>query len=347
MFNQIVAMLLCGMFAALPAFAAHAKHAKGKTRPVVSSGNGVFGEAYLVSDGGEYGPVNITLTRVEYSAGRFTIAGRGTVVPRPDEKLLLLHYRIQNPNHSIFYFTSRPLFQTVDTDDQIRDDIGDSRREDQKEKVSATLKPGQSLENLITCAVVPAQGPLPKLVLTLGRVGADEESVTYPLGTGKNLVRPIPAPYADPADSSGATARAEVPAQMGTAYIAGGYDIALLSASFAPGPFDSISAGDGQRFLVATITVTNRNWEDTYFDASLAATLATSDDVKTSGFTPLEAVHNVYFDGKELAPGQSITVRLAFPMSQGACARTLKLAERLDDLGGLSHALVYDLSGVK
>ncbi len=353
MFRILSATLLCALFAALPAQAAHGKHAPHKTHPVAKQpalplthgGDGVFGEAYTVGDGGEYGPVSITLLRAEYSAGRFSIAGRETIVPRPGEKLLLLHYRVKNPNRSNFYFTSRPLFQTVDADDEIREDIGDSRQEDQKEKVAATLRPGQSLDDVVTCAIVPAQGPLPKLVLILGRVGVAEESVTYPLGAGRNSVRPIPAPYGDPAD--GATARSEVPAQMRTAYVAGGYDITLDSAALAPGPFGFLIADDGQRFLMATVTVTNRNWETDYFDAPLTATLTTSDDVKTSGFTPLQAGRNEYLDGKELAPGESLTLRLVFQLSQEVSPRTLKISERLDETGGVSHALVYDLSGVK
>ena len=339
----LIAALLCALPAARPADAAHGSHiprkmhtgARKPALPAVSiGGDGVFGTAYTVSDGGEYGPISITLLRAEYSAGHFNIAGRETVVPKPDEKLLILHYRVKNPNPSNFFFASRPLFQTIDADEQMREDIGESRREDQKEKVSAMLKPGQSLDDLVTCAVIPAQGPLPKLILTLGRVGLDEEGVTYPLGTGKNSVRPLPVPYADPADA--ATARAEVPARWGIAYMAGGYDIALISARFAPGPFGFLSADEGQRFLVATVIVTNRNWDTSYFDDTLAATLATSDSVKTSGYTPLQALRNAYFDGKELAPGESLTLRLAFPVAQEAAAGTLKIAERTDELGGRS-----------
>ena len=332
------------------------KTASKKPRPLakrrgplraISGGDGVFGKAYTVSDGGEYGPVSITLVSAEYSAGRFNIEGRATIVPQADEKLLILHYRLQNPNRSDFFFTSRPLFQTVDTDEQTRGDIGDSRRESQKEKVSATLKPGQSLDDLVTCAVIPAHGPLPKVILTLGRIGLDEPGISYPLGTAKNSVKPIPAPYADPADTGGATARSEVPAHLGIAYMAGGNDIALISAKFASSPLGFVSAGEGQRFLVTTVRVTNRNWETSYFDASLSATLTMSDDVKTAGFTPLEAGQDVYFDGKELAPGESVTLRLAFPVPQEVSVKTLKIAERLDDLGGLSHALVYDFSSMK
>ena len=313
----------------------------------MAGGDGVFGETYTVTNGGQYGPVNLTLTGAEYSVTRFNMSADDLVAPKVGEKLLVVHYRLKNPNTSDLYYSGGHLFQTVTSDDQTADDSGTSRREGSKEKVAMTMKPGQGIDNLVTYAVIPAKGPLPKIILHYGRVGTKEEVIRYVLGQGKNVVKPIPAPYADPSDPAGATALTLVPAKVGTTYQAGFLDVSLDAVAFAPGPFGELTAEDGKRFLVATVTVTNKEWGQLYFKDGFTATLRTSDDEKVTDFTQLKGKRDEAWEGQQLDADEAATVRLVFVVAKDATAKTLTLAENVDNSGGLSHALVYDLSGVK
>ena len=123
--------------------------------------------------------------------------------------------------------------------------------------------------------------------------------------------------------------------------------MSLDSAAYAPGPFGDTAAGDGKRFLVATVTATNRTWDQIYFKDTCAVTLVTSDDEKATDYTIFKAKRDESFDGEQILPGESHTVRLLFQIPKDATVKSLSLAERTDNSGGLSRAFLYDLSGVK
>ncbi len=313
----------------------------------MAGGDGRFGQTYTFTDAGQFGPINMTLKSAEYSVERINMATNDSYAPKVGEKLLVLHYRIKNPNKEDLYYTHRPLFQTVDGDNTTRDDAANSRRESAREGIGVSLKPGQGIDDLLTYAVVSAKGPLPKLILKLFRVGTHDEVTRFPLGAAPNLVKPIPAPYADPSDPTGATPLAVIPATLGTAYIAGFFDMSLDSAAYAPGPFGDTAADDGKRFLVATVTATNRAWDKIYFKDNYAVTLVTSDDEKTTDYTAFKAKRDESFDGEEVLPGASRTLRLLFQVPKDVTVKSLSLAEKIDNSGGLSRAFLYDLSGIK
>ena len=313
----------------------------------MAGGEGVFGETYTVSDGGRYGPMNFTLTSAEYTAERLPFSPDFAAIPKVGEKLLVLHYRVKNPNTSDFYFRPSLLFQTVAADGLTRSDIEQSRRLTQKITVGDTLKPGQGYDDVVTCAVVPASGGTPKIILQYGRVGTADKVIRYTLGTSKNPVKAIPAPYADPADPTGGTALTEIPAKIGIPYIAGVYDLTLLSAAYAPGPFGETTAEDGKQFLVVTVSVANKTWAQNYFKDTLSPVLLTSDDEKTTTCSLFKGKRNEPWEGQQIEAGETATVRLLFQITKDTTAKTLKLSEAVDNSGGTSHALVYDLSGVK
>ena len=313
----------------------------------MAGGDGVFGETYTVTDTNQFGPVNFTLLSAEYSVGRFNLTNDTTYAPKAGEKLLILRYRLKNPNTADLYYSSRSLFQTVTSDDQTREDSGQSRREGQKEIIAAEIKPGQGFDDLVTYAVIPAKGALPKLILRMGRAGTSEKVIRYLLGQGKNRVKPIPVPYADPADPSGATARTEVPAKIGATYIAGDLDVRLDSAAYTDGPLGELTAEEGKRFLVATVTVTNKTWGKVYFSTGFTTTLVTSDDDQVTDSTQWKAKRDEPWEGRQLEPEETATVRLIFSIPKNATGKTLKLSENINNSGDLSHALLYDISGIK
>ena len=353
--------IFCSLLFCLPTYAAPPKPHTAKppihrVKPAqpgtlgthqMAGGEGVFGETYTVTDDGSYGPMNFTLTSAEYTTERLPFTTDFAAVPKVGEKLLVLHYRVKNPNTSDFYFKPSLIFQTVAADGLTRSDIEYSRRLTQRIAVADTLKPGQGYDDLVTCAVVPALSGTPKIILQFGRVGTADKVIRYTLGTSKNPVKAVPAPYADPADLTGATALTEIPAKIGTSYVAGIYDLTLLSAAYSPGPFGETIAEDGKQFLVVAVSVTNKTWAQNYFKDALSPVLLTSDDEKTTSCSVFKSKRDEPWEGRQVEAGETVTVRLLFQIPKDTTAKTLKLSEAVDNSGGYSHALVYDLTGVK
>jgi len=313
---------------------------KGTTQ--MAGGEGVFGTTYTVIDGGGYGPVNFTLKSAEYSVERINLGPGISRTPKVGEKLLVIHYRLKNPKKTDLYFSSRNLFQIVDSNGNTIEDLGYSRRESEQDVVKFTMKPGQGIDDLVTCAIVPAQGSMDKLILQLGRAGTSDKVIRYPLGANK--VGSIPAPYAD---ASGTGALPVVPAQIGTPYAAGFFDIAVDSVAFAPGPIGDRKAGDGNRFLVATVSVTNKTWHQIYFKDTLTPVLLTDDDEKTTTYKMFKGKRDEAWEGRQIDPAETVTLRYGFVVPNAVNGKTLTIAENVDNSGGVSKALSFDISSVK
>ena len=313
----------------------------------MAGGDGQFGQTYTLTDGNGYGPFNFTIKSAEYSVARINMAPGNSYAPKADEKLLVIHYRIKNPNKEDFYYSSSGFFQTVDGSNTTQDDAGNIRRESERATIGVQIKPGQGIDDLITYAVVTAKGPLTKMIVKYKRLGTNDEVTRFPLGTAVNVAKPIPAPYADPSDPTGATPLAVIPATIGTTYTAGYFDISLDSVVYAPGPFGDKTTDDGKQFVVATVTATNKTWDHIYFNETLAAVLKTDDDEKTTDYTMLKGKRDEAFDGDQFDPDDPRTIRLLFQIPKDAKVKSLSLAENVDNSGGVSRAFLYDLSNMK
>ena len=358
--NVALASIALLLLASIPAFTQPPKKkppVKTPPKPPVvgtlgtaqaKGGDGLFGTTYTIANSG--GSVyNVTLVSAEYSVFRHNINDSATLIPKADEKLLILHLRAQNPNPADEYFSGTFLtFSTVAKDDKTRDHNDYLRLTSAKEPLASTLKAGQKFpEEILACCIVPANGPVPKLILNMGRKGTKEEVTRYFLGKTPNTVKPLSAPYADPTDSTGATALSEIPAKTGVTYAAGYYDFQVDSAAYAPGPMGDVEAGDGKRLLIVTVTLTNKSWSKNYFNTSLAATLFTDDDEKTEEYVALKGKRDERFEGRQVEPAETFTQRLIFTVPKNAKGKKLKLAEALDNTGNKSRAFVYDLASVQ
>jgi len=311
----------------------------------MAGGDAHFGQTYTLATND--GPLNFTLTSAEYAVGRINMEPNFSCAPQADEKLFILHFRVKNPNKTDYYFSSGPIFQTVDANNNTGDDSGYIRRESAKDSVGASIKPGQGIDDLVTYALVPAKGPLSKIIIKYGRVGTQDKVTRFLLGTGANTVKPIPAPYADPSDPSGATPLDVVPAKIGATYTAGFFDFTLDSVAYAPGPFGDTAADSGKRFVVATVTMISKTWQKSYmYPFAIGGTLVTVDDEKTTSDTMLKPKRDEIFDGDDIEPDASQTVRLLFPIPNDAKAKSLKLFEGIDNTGKVTQAFEYDLSSM-
>ena len=224
------------------------------------------------------------------------------------------------------------------------------RRESGRDEATFHLKPGQGIDDFVSYSLLPAKTSVQKLIVIFGRVGTHDKITRFLLSVSPNIIQPIPAPYADPSDPNGATPLAVVPAKIGTSLAAGFFDFSLDSAVYAPGPFGDTAADDGMQFLVVTVTVTNRTWQPLdYKDGTqtLAAVLKTDDDEKTTKYVLLKGKRDEVFSGDKIDPDDPHTIRLLFQIPKNAKAKSLSLAESLNDGGDYSHALLYDLSGIQ
>lgn len=348
--RPILVLLLCFSLLAVALTPSHAQTTKKKVytkgTQQMAGGNGLFGQTYTVVGPGDYGPINFTLLGAEYSVARFCMSSGSEYAPKADEKLLVIHYRVKNPNTTDMYFGSRGFFQAVDANDNTIQDCGDSRRADSTQTVGETIKPGQGIADLVTYIVVPANTVVPKLILQLGRAGTQDLVTRYTLGAAPNVVKPIPAPYADPADKTGATPLAQIPGTIGTTYQAGYFDLTVDSLALAPGPFGDLTADDGKQFLVATISATNRSFGQQYYSGTFVPTLTTSDD-KITDFNELKADHDDPFEGRQIDPGETVRERIVLQVPKDATLQSLSIAEAVDNTGGRSKAIVFDVSNLK
>jgi len=344
---RVGASLAVGAILALNAIGTtptHRQQNQTKGTAQMAGGLGQFGVTYTLTTTDQYGPVNFTLVSANYSVERVSMKPNENTAPSANQKLLIIHYRLKNPNKGDLYYSGRGLFQAVDSNNNLIDDIGESRRDSDIKVLDATMKPGQGLDDLFTCIILPAEANVTKLILKMGKPGTKEMVTRFQLATKPNLIKPLAAPFADPADKTGATALQTIPGTIGATYPAGLYDVSLASTFLAPGPIGNLTADDGNQFLVATVTATNKTTFALNFDGSLNFTLKT-DDGKIVDFTAFKAKSDARFESQSLDPGESATMRCVIQVPKAASLKTLTVAEPVNN--SLSRAYVYDVSGVK
>jgi hypothetical protein len=311
-------------------------------------GNALFGTTYTFLDNGAR--MNIRLVRAEYSVTRFSDQPAGGLIPKAGEKLIILHFLIKNPQPVDQYISGQTLpFETVGTNDETRKHSECYRRmAGAREPLNNTIKPGQALPNeVLAVGLLPADGGLKKIILDYGRLATKDTVTRYWIGKVPNVIAPLAPGDRDLKDATGATALTEVPAKVGVTYPLGAYDATINSVAYVAGPIGSEGAGDGNRFLVVTVTAVNKLWAKNYMNNLYAATLLTDDDEKTKDFLVFKGKRDELAEGREVDPDESVTYRLAFKVPAKVSGKKLTLAEVVDNSGGVSRALVFDLTGIQ
>ncbi len=141
--SQSMIALLVGSvlaLASLPCIAADTNFTKGTNQ--MAGGNGLFGQVYTLVSSDGFGPINFEILSAGYSVERVNMETSNSCSPKVGEKLLIIHYRIKNPNTADLYYSGRNLFQAVDADNNLIQDSGNSRRATATQRVSDTIKPG-------------------------------------------------------------------------------------------------------------------------------------------------------------------------------------------------------------
>jgi hypothetical protein len=296
----------------------------------LSGENAQLGVTYTL---GKASPINVTLDKVEYTLEP-ALFGTTAIWPKRGEKLMVLHYTLHNPNPRDFGLSWHTLeINAVDANDRNWRFVTNTAIEATHELCNMALKPAQKTK-VYTAIIVPAQGQLPKLILQ----SPDRLVLRYDL---RNKVTPLPAPIADPADPSGATALETVPAQVGAYYPMLGLHAKIDSLAFATGPVTG-KAKKGACYLTIIGTAKNNLPGKCRFVWSTFAPKVTDADGGE-----LRWNDEVYYASRpdrvsaELEPKQELRFRYVFEVPEGVQLKTLTLSQ------SSSHAYAYDLSQVQ
>jgi hypothetical protein len=213
-----------------------------------AGGEGVIGKTYSL--GKPTNALNFTLTSLEYSLLPVTIDNY-VYAPKAKEKLLVLRYSVQNPQKTELGVAWDAFkFTAVDAKDVNLVFNNYVARDGTTAVYSARLKPAQKI-SLLAAFAVPAAGAIPKLIVERND---GSPVVRFDL---RGKVKPLVAPFADPSDSSGASALTEVPAQIGTFYPGMSLGVKLEGAGFSQDKMDGKAPDVGKRYLIATFTIKN------------------------------------------------------------------------------------------
>lgn len=196
------------------------------------------------------------------------------------------------------------------------------------------LKPAQRIE-AYACIVVPAATSIPKLMV-MPQLANDGPILRYDL---HDQVNPLPAPIADPADPTGATALEIVPAKPGEPYSLRNFDVAVEKTEMVTTALDAAAPANGDSYFVVTILVKNKLAIDSVlrFD-TLQRTLTNLDGQQLKANNNLlAATGNVGFNQK-VAPGEEARVRFYFTVPKDTKLKSLGIKE------ATSRTYQYDVS---
>lgn len=224
---------------------------KGTTQ--LAGDNGKIGQTYTL--GKADGAYNITFTKIEYNADRLMTAD-DTTVPEANEKLLVLHYTVQNPTNAakalharIFRFTAydaESVTYSFHGDENVsKDPTGDA--------TASMLQPAQKVA-VMTWMRVPAKVAIVKLMTEI----IDVTPVLRIQLTPKDVVALAP-PFADPATPDGSVALAEIKGDAAAPIHLGPFDATVGTVSYAdvdPGGYE-IAEPDTHQYAIITVQVKN------------------------------------------------------------------------------------------
>jgi len=300
----------------------------------LSGENAQLGTVYTL---GKSSPMNIALRSAEYTVEAVRI-GDQTYTPSAEEKLLVLHMTYHNPQKSEQFVRWDSFgFTIVDPKDKNHDGLKDLGTD---EKVSTnfamSMKPAQRNE-VVGVMVVPAEGEMPKLIIK----SSDELVLRYDL---RGKVKGLPAPYADPADKTGATGLAKIPATAGVYWPVGKFNFKFNKAEYTTETtMGGTALYDGEKFMVVSFTLKNISGSQEFFRWDALANKV----IDVDGVAVAECSCDLFPASRassfqsSIQPGQEINLRYIYKVPSDASLKTLAIAE------GDGRTFEFDISGTK
>ena len=289
--------------------------------PLLSPSEIQFGQTYPLRDS-----VALTLTRAKYTVARVNI-GAASYFPQAGEKLLVLHFRIQNLTKDSLAFDAGTIpFSVVDAAGATHKSVQDVGVEATHQTAEFDLKPGEVKDDLYTVLITSATGADKTLIVEAGREGIEEESLRCSLS---GQVTPLDA-------------LKSVPAAGGVFYPLALLDARLDTTAYTSLPLGGIRPDEEQRYFTTTFTVLNKSAgkhgvSGMNFVPILRDTQGKSIEYNQIILKPAEDVSG----DAVLSPDAEMSVRFFWTLPKSARAQSLSLAE------GQSRAYVFDVSGTK
>jgi hypothetical protein len=295
------------------------------------------GQAYTLGNA-KGNAINVALIGVEYKATRVKV-DKFNVWPNADRKLVVIRYTIHNPlpkeqrySGTIKWTVVSPKAENVETQQAYLDDGSNA-------PVDQVLKPAQKLA-VFSVVEVAGRGEMDKLIAA-NTLDAGSAVARYPLaGVGKK----IEAPYADPADSSGATHAQIVTGQLGTVYEVGDFDVTVVKVETVTDQVDEIDTAppaEDKAYAFVTFKVTNKNREGfgvVSFETGWLSGTVIDEDGGACG-TSNSTYRSSSFEAFNPSPtyDQTVTFRKVFVVSRKAKLDAVKLKDNA------SHELIVKL----
>jgi len=284
--------------------------------------NGVFGTVYSL---GKSNTLYFRLKSAEFTVDQVVVGDR-IYVPQANEKLLVLHFSVQNPQKAEQLARWDSLsFTAVDamnTNHEGNELWGDERNHSE---VNMMLKPAQTVD-AYTCFRVPAKGIIPKLMI-LPPVESDG-ILRYDLTNSKNKVSPLKAPFADPSDSSGYTALETVQGSMNVMYPYNNFAISVEKFEYTTNKMDKEEAPEeGTRYLVVTLLTKNAAPDNNLLRWDTITPVLTSTDGEELEYNNMLLATANRPMAKEVKNGEENRVRIYFTVPKDVTPKILTIKE--------------------
>ncbi len=292
--------------------------------------NGVFGRVYSI---GKASPLYIRMKSIEYTTEQVAM-GSMMFVPKSDEKLMVLHFTVQNPQKAELFVRGDYSFRFTAVDGQNANHDakwGWGNEDDPLHPTFAMKMKVKQTSNVYACIVVPAQNGVPKLMV-LPPGNSDGPVLRYalnpdPTAPVENKPIPLQAPIADPKDPTGYSALDTVPGVVGAAYPYTDYDITVQGFEYTTGALDAGPPPAGGRYLIVTLLVKGDSFGNPMFRFdSIRYTLESTDGEMLKYQNTLLATAN-RSAGKNLKPGEEYTVRAYFTVPKDVTPKTLTMKQ--------------------
>lgn len=264
-----------------------------------------IGQKYRV---GNENPVNLTVNRMEYTVNRVK-AGNAYSRPAADEKFLVLHYTIQNPQKEDINVGRVSIDWKATDINEVNKNQENVCVEETGRILDQSLSPGQSI-NCYTYFLMPADGPS---VLLTGASHDDMKTIARYRLNGK--VEPLSELYRNTQDPSGATPLSSVSAELGTVMQVGDYDMKVEKVETITQPMLDWEQQKDTVYMLATIEC--KSFAEQAFSVPVNNIVLEDTDGQTYDRLGILSASSIREIDPKPEPGTTIKFRLAFRVPKG------------------------------
>lgn len=275
-------------------------------------------------------PLLINMEKLGYTTAQVVMGDR-YYVPTGEEKMMMLHFSIKNPNNENVNVRWDSLkFIAIDAAENNYEGAGDWGNALDSKIIDTEMLPGQKLE-CIAVIKLKAKGPAVKLLVippdnspTLGFPLLDDKGAVNPV----NPVTALSAPIADPKDKTGTTALTIVPGQFNAAYPYKLFEVTVEKCEYSTATLERAPLRSGDSYLVYTLLIKNKVSRDANirFDTFNAILSGLEGEEFPLGGELLAPTSNRKID-VVVKPGVETRVRMYFKVAKGTTPKVLTLQE--------------------